>query len=353
MTPLKGIKVVELAFNLPGPLTTLMLSDLGAEVIKVEPPTGDPLRHLPPIFSGASAPFHCLNRGKRFVSLDLQNPSDRDRLLQLLAQADIFLEGFRPDVLPRLGLGAETLFLQKSDLIVVRMSAYGLSGPYAGRPGHDLNFVALSGILAGHESVNPLPVQVADVGASLLALSAILAALAERQHTPSQPMVLDVPLLDGALFFAMMPHARDASGDQPLPGRGFLEGGLPTYRLYRTCDGRFVSIAALEPRLAAETERAFSTLDDETLGTKISHMPFASFLREYVAPCTEPVLTLAEARAHPAVTSRDLFRTMTCEEGSIQLPVTPFARDKPVPEGPWARPVGADNVYYFETSVSE
>ncbi len=348
LKPLAGMRVVDLSWNLPGPLATLMLSDLGAEVVKVEPPQGDPLRAAPPVVAGASALFHCLNRGKRFVALDLRDPGDLERFHALLSGADGLVDGFRPDVLPRLGLDPEDLVARYPDLVVARISGYGVSGPYATRAGHDVNFVGLSGVLGAQDSANPLPVQVADVGGALIAVSAVLAALLDRARGRGRGRVLDLPLLDAALTFAMAPHAREAGGDRPVAGAGFLEGGLATYRLYRDADGRWVSVAALEPRFAAEVEARFGGVDAEPLAAGIASLPRARlFANDPVAPCVEPVLDLGEARAHPAVRSRSLFRPMTWDEGRIDLPVTVFARHDPVPEGPWARPPGADNSVFF------
>ncbi len=340
--------VVDLTWNLPGPLATLMLSDLGAEVIKVEPPQGDPLRTVPPIVAGVSVLFHCLNRGKRFAALNLRDPADCERLHRLLARADALVEGFRPDVLPRMGLDPDALVARYPDLVVVRMSGYGTSGPYSTRAGHDVNFVGLSGVLDRHPTSHPLPVQVADVGGALLAVSALVAAFLDRARGRCRGRVLDLPLLDGALTFAMAAHAREAAGDHLAPGEGLLEGGLPTYRLYRDADGRWVSLAALEPQFASDVVRRFGGTDSESLEAGIASVPRSRLLAlDPVAPCLEPVLDLAEAREHPAVRARDLFRIMRWEGGEVVLPVTVFARDDPVPDGPWARPVGADNAVLF------
>jgi len=341
--PLRGIRVLDLTMNLPGPLATLILSDLGAQVVKVEaPPHGDPLRAAPPLVGGTSALFHCLNRGKRFVALDLKNPRQREVFRALLARSDCLVEGFRPGVLPRLGLDPERLSAENPHLIVARLSGYGTGGPYRDRAGHDVNFLGLSGILDGQRDPDPLPIQVADVGGALLAAVSILAALLEPGPRPGR--ILDIPLLDAALLFAMPAHAREAAGDDPCPGRGFLEGGLPTYRLYRDADRRWVSVAALEPRFSEQLAGLFGSLDLDALCAGFSRLPRGRlFEQEPLAPCVEPVLSFSEAREHPAVRARSLFRIMKTGDQAIPLPVTPFAREDPVPDGPWASAVGADN----------
>ena len=337
---------MDLTRLLPGPLATLLLRDLGAEVVKVEdPPDGDPVRHLPPQVAGASPLFHCLNRGKRFVALDLRGVAGRDRLLRLLETADCLVESFRPDVLPRLGLDPMDLVRRYDRLVVVRLSGFGAVGPWAGRPGHDLNYMALSGALDGAPSPWPPRSQVADVGAALLAALAATAAIAGRGRLPPEARVLDVPILDAAMLFALPLHAREAGGDETAPGKGLLEGGAPLYRTYGGADGRAWSLAALEPKFQAAIEVLCGGLDMASIQSAFQHID-ATDLADPLAspPCVEPVLSPAEARQHPAVTSRSLFRTMRAGGDEVVLPVTPFAGPD-LPDGPWALPLGADDAH--------
>jgi len=347
--PLSGIRVVDLTCYLPGPLATLLLSDLGAEVIKVEAPTGgDPLRFMSPSVAGSSVLFHCLNRGKRFVTLDLKQEHDRRRFMGLLGESDCLFEGFRPDVLPRLGLDPVELVHDFPRLVIARLSGYGQDGPYASRPGHDLNYLSISGVLDGSLSEFPLPTQVADVGTSLLSISAVLATLLGASRDTAVERILDVPILDSALVFAMASHARGSGGDDPTPGHGLLEGGLATYRLYRDRDGRMVSVAALEPKFHEALVSIFGGADAVTLENSIgsiSHDDLAK--RREELPCVEPVLSLEEARNHPAVESRSTFKVMEWDDNRIVLPVTPFAAGDPTPRGPWASPPGSDNESVF------
>lgn len=343
--PLAGIRVVDLTNYLPGPLATLLLSDLGADVIKVEaPPLGDPVRAMPPLIAGSSALFHCLNRGKRFVTLDLHTDQDRSRLNRLLESADCLVDGFRPDVLPRLGLDPTDLIERFPGLVVARISGYGQEGPYSARPGHDINYLALTGVLDRSPSECPLPVQVADVGSALLSLSALLASLLGQARGLSVDRILDVPILDAALVFAMAPQARQSGGDDPTSGRGFLEGGIPMYRMYRDRDDRLVSVAALEPKFLAALEHMFGATDSATLASSFGCRSRIELdqSRESL-PCVEPVLTLEEARCHEAVRSRAIFKMMTWDQGEIELPVTPFAAGDPMPDGPWTDQPGSDN----------
>ena len=343
--PLRGIRIVDLTRLLPGPLATLILSDLGAEVIKVEEPAGDPMRALPPLVDGTSATFHALNRGKRFVSLDLRDPVARERLLRLVARADCVVEGFRPGVLPRLGLDPAEAIRSFPGLLIARISGFGQHGPWLDRPGHDLSYLALTGVLDRAPTPLPLPIQAADVGAALLAATAIAAGLAGRARGDREGRVLDLPILDAALLMAFPTQARQAGGDDPAPGVGLLEGGLPVYKTYPDADGRGVAVASLEPATAAALAGLFGGLDHQTLAAGFASRPRAALdVGSGWPPGLEPVLTLAEAREHPAIRERGTFRTMASDGGqSVHLPVTPFAASGPIADGLWARAIGADN----------
>jgi crotonobetainyl-CoA:carnitine CoA-transferase CaiB-like acyl-CoA transferase len=345
--PLAGIRVVDLTRLIPGPLATLLLSDLGAEVVKVEEPSGDPLRHIPPLLGDASALFHCLNRGKRLVSLDLRDAAGRDTLAALIATADCLVEGFRPGVLPRLGLDPADLVRRHPRLVVARISGFGQHGPWRDRPGHDLQYLGLTGVLDRAPTPWPLPAQFADVGAALLAVSSLLAALVGRDRAdPADPdaRVLDVPVIDAALLFAAPPHARRAAGDDPSPGVGLLEGGFPLYRMYDDSEGRRVALAGLEPRTRDAIVAAFGAVDEASIEARVRGAPRSALETGGLPPeAVEPVLSLDEARLHPAVAARAAFRTMTFGDRDVELPVTPFAAEDDIPQGPWAGPVGRDN----------
>jgi len=344
--PLSGIRIVDLTRLLPGPLATLLLSDRGSEVIKVEePPAGDPLRAFPPLVDGTAALFHALNRGKRFVALDLRRDAHRERLLRILADADCLVEGFRPGVMARLGLDPSDLVARFERLTVARMSGFGAHGPWADRAGHDLGYLALTGALDRAPAPHPLPVQVADVGGAMLAVIALLGALLGRVRGRPADRILDVPLLDGAMMFAFPPHAREAAGDDVSPGSGLLEGGLPTYRMYADAEGRHAAAAALEAGPVAALAAFAGGTGVEAIAaafSRVSALDLSAAGR--LPPSVEPVLSMREAREHPAVRARGLFRRMDLPGGrGIDLPITPFAARDEVPPGPWARPVGADD----------
>lgn len=255
MAPLAGVRVLDLSRLLPGPYCTLLLSDLGADVLKIEDPEGgDYLRYLPPSAGQSSALFHALNRGKRSAALDLKRPEAVAAFLALAARSDVVVESFRPGVLDRLGLGWERLRAANPRLILCSLGGYGVSGPAARRAGHDLNYIARAGVLGyGGEPEGPpaLPgAQMADVGGALFAAVGILAALQERGRTGEGRRV-EVSLYESAFAFVHM-HlgGRLAMGEAGAPlSRGeTLNGGLACYRVYRTKDGRWLSVAALEPK---------------------------------------------------------------------------------------------------------
>lgn len=256
--PLTGVKVVDLSRLLPGPYASLVLADLGADVIKVEEPNGgDYLRHMPPLLpdSEESALFYALNRNKRSVVLDLKSEEGAAAFRRLITTADVLLESFRPGVMDRLGLGFQALTELNPRLIYCAISGYGQTGPDRLKAGHDLNYLGRSGVLGyGGEPQGPpaMPgAQVADIGGSLFSLVGILSALHER-HQSGRGRQVDVSMTEGALAFVHMTlGARLASGPKAPPlqrGREPLNGGYACYRPYRTSDGRYLAIGALEPK---------------------------------------------------------------------------------------------------------
>jgi crotonobetainyl-CoA:carnitine CoA-transferase CaiB-like acyl-CoA transferase len=253
--PLTGIRVLDLTRLLPGPFATQTLADLGADVVKVEDPRGgDPLRALPPsVGQGADgAAFHALNHGKRSVALDLSRPEGRDAFLRLCARADAVVESFRPGVLDRLGLGFTALHAAAPRLVLCSLTGYGQDGPYAARAGHDLDYLALSGVLAlcGEPGAPSVPgVQVADLaGGAWPAVAGILAALLGRGAT-GEGVHLDVSMAEGALGLLSPWLAVARARGAPLTRGGEVLGGAAAcYGVYRARDGRFAALAALEPR---------------------------------------------------------------------------------------------------------
>ncbi len=249
-SPLAGIRVLDLSRLLPGAFASLMLAELGAEVIKIEDPRGgDPMRHLPPFVRGRSVYDLLLNRGKKSVAIDLKSEAMRQPLSRLIATADIVIESFRPATARRLGVDAETLRRTRSGLVHCSITGYGQHGPYAELPGHDLNYVAISGMLAADrpDPYNLPRMFIADVGGgAMTAVIGILAALFGRSRH-GHGASLDISMHDAALYWVMLPAARELIDDGHQ-----AEGELPTfgshasYNVYETSDGRLIALGALE-----------------------------------------------------------------------------------------------------------
>jgi len=246
--PLTGLRVLDLTRQLPGPYATLLLADLGAQVDKLEEPSGDPTRSLPPGGPPASAYFSGLNRGKRSLVLNLKAKGAAEALVRLSGHYDVLVEGFRPGTLERLGAGHATLRAASPRLVVCALSGFGQTGPDRLRAGHDLGYQARAGVV-GYASAPAVPGgQLADVGGALFAVVGILAALSARART-GEGRLVDVALADAATAFLHLQLAAQLAGGLSLrPGKDILNGGLPCYRLYPTADGRQLAVAALEPR---------------------------------------------------------------------------------------------------------
>ena len=248
--PLAGIRVIDLSRLLPGAFASLMLAELGAEVIKIEDPRGgDPMRHLPPFVRGRSVYDLLLNRGKKSVAIDLKSAAMQPLLSKLIATADVVIESFRPGTARRLGVDAATLRGPHPRLVHCSITGYGQHGPYAERPGHDLNYVAISGMLAADrpDPRNLPKMFIADVGGgAMTAVIGILGALFGRERH-GQGAALDISMHDAALYWVMLPAARDLIDDGHE-----AEGELPTfgshasYNVYETSDGRLLALGALE-----------------------------------------------------------------------------------------------------------
>ncbi|MFW5878576.1 MAG: CaiB/BaiF CoA transferase family protein, partial [Myxococcota bacterium] len=251
---LEGLRVLDLSRLLPGPYCSSLLADLGAEVVKIEgPPGGDYLRWMPPLLGDQSAYFHALNRGKRSLLLSLKHERGIEVFHKLVSAGyDVVIESFRPGVMDRLGLGYEELKKIRPGLILCSITGYGRDGPRSRRAGHDLNFLGLSGVLGMMGPAQEAPVvpgvQIADVGGgSLMAAVGILAAL-YRRASSGEGAWIDISMTEGALAFLSAHLAARQGMAEPLHhGSGALSGDRPCYSLYRTSDGKLMSVAALEP----------------------------------------------------------------------------------------------------------
>jgi crotonobetainyl-CoA:carnitine CoA-transferase CaiB-like acyl-CoA transferase len=256
--PLAGLKVLDLSRLLPGPYASLLLADMGADVLKVEDPQfGDYLRWRWPFASPAAndigAIFLLLNRNKRSLTLNLKSAAGQEIFKQLVLEADIVLESFRPGVMTRLGLGYEQLRQINPRLIYAAISGYGQDGPYKNRVGHDLNYIGYAGLLGQTGRAEEAPtipgVQIADLaGGSLFSLVGMLAAL-EGRHRTGQGRLVDMAMTDGVAGLMIYQAAALFNGENlPARGEGQLNGGLSEYNLYRTADDKYLTVGALEPK---------------------------------------------------------------------------------------------------------
>jgi len=252
--PLTGVKVLDLSTLLPGPLATLMLAEAGADVVKLERPgRGDEMRCYEPKLGQASANYAVLNRGKRAYAVDFKDPAQRDRVLNLAAEAHVVIEQFRPGVADRLGLGYAAVMAVNPAVVYCSITGYGPTGPHAGRAGHDLTYLAESGLLGVVSDTNgapALPISViADIAAGTYpAVMNILLALrhAERAGRGTHLQVSMVHNLQVLAYGYIATH--QAGGGWPRPGAELLTGGSPRYHIYRTADHRFIACAALEQK---------------------------------------------------------------------------------------------------------
>lgn len=320
--PLQGLRVIDLTRLLPGPLCTMMLGDYGAEVVKVEDiDAGDPTRFVGNIFKESGSFFRQLNRNKKSIAVNLKTEEGREILRKLSARADVLVEGFRPGVMDRLGLGYSELRSINPRLVYAAISGYGQEGPYREKAGHDINYTALAGLLdlsAQKEGSAVMPaVQIADIaGGSLLAINGIMFALYEREQT-NKGCFVDVSMTRGLLPWLVYAASALDENDENLPrrGNGHITGAYACYNIYETADGREMSLGALEPvfwqRFCEAVGKPqwvplqFEKEGREKLIDKVREV-FKSKTRKQwekffasIDACCEPVLNLREAIEHP------------------------------------------------------
>ena len=315
---LKGLKVLDFSTLLPGPFATLMFADMGAEVIHVESPTRvDLVRIMPPYANGQATAHSYLNRNKQSIALDLKDKNNIELVKEKIKDFDIVVEQFRPGVMQRLGLGYAELSAINPKLIYCSITGYGQTGSYKDRAGHDINYLAVSGI-AGHSGRKhtgppPLGVQVADVaGGSLHAVIGILAAVIERQQS-GLGQYIDISMTDCAVTLNNMAASASLAGGQYQSAEGGSLNGANFYDYYRTQDDRYISIGSLEPQfmmglsqildlpILAQKGASFLAEDQaqvkQAIQSKIQTQKLAhwSALFKGLDVCVEPVLHLHEA----------------------------------------------------------
>ena len=317
--PLRGLRVVELAGIGPGPLACMILADLGADVVRVERAGDD----------NASRAVDYTLRGRRIITADLKAPDDLARILDLVAEADVLVEGFRPGVTERLGLGPEDCRARNPALVYGRMTGWGQDGAFAPTAGHDINYISVTGILenigrTGERPVPPLNLVGDYGGGSMFLVAGILAALFERSRS-GEGQVVDAAMCDGASVLAqMMWSLRGAGQWSDERGKNLLDGSKPYYDTYTCADGRSMAVGCLEPQFfALAVERLgldaaeLPAQDDEARAGELREAFAAAFKSKTMAEwaeifagtdaCVTPVLTYAEALEHQHLHERGTF----------------------------------------------
>jgi crotonobetainyl-CoA:carnitine CoA-transferase CaiB-like acyl-CoA transferase len=334
--PLQGVRVLDLTRLLPGPVATMHLADMGAEVIKIEDPgPGDYARTMGHVGNEVSQFFIAVNRGKREMRLDLKDAAQRDTFLKMVEQADVVVESFRPGVMDRLGVGWEALKARNPKLVMCAISGYGKDGPHAQLAGHDINYIGLAGMLEQNVGPDGTPalgnLQVGDLlGGAQAAVQGILAALlGVRNGGPGR--FIDVSMTDAVFAHNIMPLvAVNNFGKPAQPGRDLLTGGVPCYNVYRTSDGRHMAVGALELKFwqaccdvlgRPELKEQHWSLGQEVGGAEAMHVKAELdqlFATETLAVwnerfaqadcCVTPILRADEALAHPLMQARGMVR---------------------------------------------
>jgi len=339
--PMSGIRILDLSRLLPGPYLTKLLTDLGAEVIKIETPLAGDYTRLAPPEMGLGGLYETLNRGKQSLALNYRNPRGHQLFMGLAKTADVILEGFRPGTAERHGIGYEDIKALKPDIIYCSLSGYGQEGPYRGQAGHDINYEALGGALAlnaqpGEKPV-PFGLPIADLSGAMLAGIAILGALFGRERT-GQGAYLDMALLDGVLSW-MTPLAGAAffSGFELSAGSHPLLGGLPCFNIYQAADGKYLTLAALEPTFWQAFCQVVGRDDllprqfDRTIKEEIADIFRQKGQQEWLEAfegtdgCVEAVNSFAEMLAHPQVRARGYVQEEAGKPVRLESPFV-FAR---------------------------
>ncbi|MGW7263978.1 CaiB/BaiF CoA transferase family protein [Streptomyces sp. NPDC054842] len=327
--PLAGVRVVELAGIGPGPFAAMLLADLGADVVRVDRPGGAGL--------GIDPAYDVTNRNKRSVVVDLKAADGAERVLDLAERADVLVEGYRPGVAERLGVGPEPCHARNPALVYGRMTGWGQDGPLAPRAGHDIAYIALTGTLGmigDPQSPPPAPANLLGdyAGGSLYLVVGVLAALHHARATGAG-QVVDAAIVDGTAHLSAMIHGMLAAGGwQDRRGANLLDGGAPFYGTYETADGTYMAVGALEQRFHDEFTELLGLPDDAPARQDMARW---GELRESVAArfrtrtrdewtavfensdaCVAPVLSLREAPAHPHLAARGTFT----DHGGITQP---------------------------------
>ncbi len=354
MGPLQGVRILEVAGIGPGPFAAMMLADMGAEVLRLDRIGGTR--------GPQGAPASILDRGRRSVALDLKHADAVELVLRLVESADALTEGFRPGVMERLGLGPDVCLARNPRLVYGRMTGFGQDGPYADMAGHDINYIALAGVLEhiGRRGEAPVPPMnlVGDFGGGGMLLAfGVVCALLEASRS-GQGQVVDASMVDGSAVLMAMMHGLRAMGFwSEERGTNIIDSGAHFYDVYETADGRYVSIGSIEPQFYAELLRLTGLEGEPDLPAQMDQAAWPAMKERLAAifkaktrdewcrilegtdVCFAPVLSMSEAPGHPHNQARGTFVEV---EGITQpAPAPRFSRTPPQLGSP-ARSPGAD-----------
>ncbi|MBW8485420.1 CaiB/BaiF CoA transferase family protein [Actinomadura parmotrematis] len=320
--PLSGVRVIELAGIGPGPFAAMLLADLGAEVIRVDRASA--------AGRGTTGGTDFTNRGKRSIAIDLKSPAGKEVVLRLAAKSDVLLEGFRPGVTERLGLGPDDVLARNPRLVYGRMTGWGQQGALSQSAGHDVGYIAVTGALhaigrAGGPPQIPMNLLGDFAGGSMYLIVGVLAALLESK-TSGRGQVVDAAIVDGTAHLSTFIHGFLAGGMwRDERGVNMLDSGAPWYDVYETADGKHVAVGAIEPQFYAELLRGLELDGDESLPAQHEQARWPELRERFAAAfkartrdewaeaflpgdaCVAPVLSLEEAAAHPYNTEREVF----------------------------------------------
>jgi len=351
--PLRDVRVIEVGGIGPGPFAAMMLADLGADVLRLDRPPAD----ADPLHNGT---WNLLHRGRPSVAVDLKHPEARQLVLDLCGSADALIEGFRPGVMERLGLGPDAALARHPQLVYGRMTGYGQDGPMAAAAGHDINYIAASGVLASITRLGERPVPPMNVlgdfgGGGMLLAFGVLAAILDARGS-GRGQVVDAAVVDGsALLMAVMHGMRAAGRWTDPPGTNFLDTGAHFYEVYETADGGHMAVGAIEPRFYAallaglDIDPAAAPQWDRERWPELKELLAERFrtrtraewaaVFDGVEACVTPVSTMAEAPDHPHLAARGTFVEVAGVRQPAPAPrfsLTPGAITGPPP------PIGAD-----------
>jgi crotonobetainyl-CoA:carnitine CoA-transferase CaiB-like acyl-CoA transferase len=355
MLPLEGMQVIDLSQMLPGGLCTQILADLGAEVIKIENPRGgDGFRNAPPRIGANGSFFHILNRNKKSITLNIKKAAGRDVFLKMAARADVLVENGRPGAMEKIGLAYDDIKLLNPKIIYCSLTGFGQTGPYRERPAHDINILAISGILdllgeKGRPPIVPAVMISGAGGGGINAALAIMAALLRRERT-GQGQYLDVSILDGlSPFLALMMSEYLARKEAPIRGEPRLGGGHACYNIYESRDGKFIALGCLEKKFWDELCRCLKREDliDDLLAPlprqtemikelraiflQKSRDEWMTILGQYDI-CFTPVNSLPEALEDPQIRHRGMwFTTVHPADGDIPQQAYPVKHTQDQP----------------------